>query len=255
MDGDGYFDIGEQKQYNKNKDFVRSTIRIRLATNVNVRDLPTLKYFIKVLGVGNIYTIQKKDQVRLIFSKKDLINVILPLMKLYNLEFLTYKRAEQFALVTFILENNIIHWDSVPKDSNLMAKFIPKLVNDLINLDFFSLWLVGFTMAEGSFGIKANGSAFYQIKQKGINNYTIIKALCLLITGRESFPIKADSADCYQLTLLSKNDIQKVVGFFSSPCNLLLGYKLKQYNLWLIALKFSNRYKNIKIPNQINSNK
>lgn len=36
MDGDGYFDIGPQKQYNKKtKDSVRPTIRIRLGINKN----------------------------------------------------------------------------------------------------------------------------------------------------------------------------------------------------------------------------
>jgi len=87
-------------------------------------------------------------------------------------------------------------------------------------------------MAEGSFGIKTNGSAFFQIKQKGKENYEIIKAICLTITKREAKPIKADSADCYQLTLSSKADIQKVIDFFSFSVNhFLFGHKLKQYNL------------------------
>ena len=48
MDGDGYFDIGEQKQYNKvTKALVNSTIRIRLASNVHVRDLSLLEYFVR----------------------------------------------------------------------------------------------------------------------------------------------------------------------------------------------------------------
>jgi hypothetical protein len=84
---------------------------------------------------------------------------------------------------------------------------------------------------EGSFGFKCTGSAFYQIKQKGIENYGVIKAICLVIAGREAKPIKADSADCYQLSLASKTDIKKVVGFFSSSGNFpLYGYKLEQYN-------------------------
>lgn len=74
MDGDGYFDIGEQKQYNKkSKVLVRSTIRIRLASNVHVRDRSLLEYFVKVLGVGKISTMSGgREQVRVIFSKKDL---------------------------------------------------------------------------------------------------------------------------------------------------------------------------------------
>ena len=90
---------------------------------------------------------------------------------------------------------------------------------------------MGFTIAEGSFGIKGKGEAFYQIKQKGVENYNIIKAICLLIAGREARPIKADASNCYQLTLSSKLDVQKVVDFFSSPDNSLNGHKLEQYNL------------------------
>lgn len=88
---------------------------------------------------------------------------------------------------------------------------------------------MGFTIAEGSFGMKSNGSAFYNIKQKGIYNYNIIKAICLLIIGSEGKPIKGDAADCYQLTLSSKLDVEKVINFFSSPDNTLYGYKFLQY--------------------------
>ena len=39
LDGDGYFDIGVQKQYNKNpNNQPKSTIRIRLGTNLQVKD-------------------------------------------------------------------------------------------------------------------------------------------------------------------------------------------------------------------------
>ena len=49
--------------------------------------------------------------------------------------------------------------------------------------------------------------------------------------------------------------IKKVVNFFSSPNNYpLYGYKLEQYNLWLLALKGSSRYAQIKYSNENNSN-
>ena len=213
MDGDGYFDIGEQKQYNKiTKTLVKSTLRIRLATNVHIRDLSTLRLFREALGVSNISYLINKKQVKLTFYKRDLINVILPLIKTYNLKFLNKERIKQFSLLTYILDNNIKYWDEI--DSNLILKTDLLLDNDIINLDFFNNWLIGFTMAEGSFGIEANGSAFYQIKQKGEENYEIIKAICLTIAKREAKPIKADSANCYQLTLSSIADIQKVIEFF-----------------------------------------
>jgi hypothetical protein len=111
MDGDGYFDIGEQKQYNKDKTLSKSTLRIRLASNVNVRDLTLLEYFVKTLGVGKIdYSMMaRREQVRVIFSKKDLFTVIIPLIKEYDLIFLTSQRAKQFARVYYILENSITH--------------------------------------------------------------------------------------------------------------------------------------------------
>jgi hypothetical protein len=110
MDGDGYFDIGEHKQYNKvTKRLVKSTIIIRLATNVHVRDLPLLKYFVQVLGVGKISPMSGREQVRVIFSKQDLVTVILPLIKKYNLQFLTSQRVKQYLLLKYILDNSIVH--------------------------------------------------------------------------------------------------------------------------------------------------
>lgn len=91
---------------------------------------------------------------------------------------------------------------------------------------------MGFTIAEGSFGIKANGSAFYQLRQTGENNLDLLKAACSLITGREAYSMKPDSVNSYQLSLSSKTDLQKVVSFFSSSnIHSLYGYKLIQYNL------------------------
>src|SRR3982750_3166178 len=88
MDGDGYFDIGEQKQYKKKaKALVKSTIRIRLASNIRVRDIFLLEYFVKVLGVGKLSMISGREQVRVIFSKTDLITTILPFIKEHNLLF------------------------------------------------------------------------------------------------------------------------------------------------------------------------
>lgn len=52
----------------------------------------------------------KRNQVRIIFSNKDIIDVILPLIKLYGLRFFIVQRAKQFYLLTYILENYIIYW-------------------------------------------------------------------------------------------------------------------------------------------------
>lgn len=265
VDGDGYIEIGPQKQYNKStNNLAKSTIRARLVIRLHERDETLLNHLTNVLGVGSISKLSSVNQIRLIFNKKDLTDIIIPLMNLYNLQFLTFNRAKQFTLLNYIITNRIVHWqdieafvaassddtvDSASINPSEILKSPPQWQTEsLLKLDFFSDWVIGFTIAEGSFGIKSNGSAFYSIKQKGSNNYNIIKAICCLITKKEPKPIKPDSADCYQLTLTSKLDIQLVLDFFSATGNSLYGYKFEQYKLWVEKLKISNRYENLKFP-------
>lgn len=63
----------------------KSTIRIRLASNVHSRDLSLLKYFVNVLSVGKISEMNNRNQVRIIFFKQDLVKFIIPLINKYNL--------------------------------------------------------------------------------------------------------------------------------------------------------------------------
>lgn len=246
VDGDGYIEIGTQKQYQKvTKILTRSTIRARLVIRLHNKDKELLEFISNVLKAGSISKLDTINQTRLIFSKKDLVNIIIPLIKLYKLQFLTYNRIQQYNILNYIIDYNIMHWDLVNypyviKDVNLI------LCKDIVNLDFFADWLIGFTIAEGSFGIKKDGSAFFQIKQKGLENYEIIKAICLIITDRDMRPVKPDTSDCYQLSLSSKLDVNNVLRFFSSSNHYpLIGFKSIQYNLWITRLKESNRYKNI----------
>ena len=82
VDGDGYIEMGPQKQYNKSGGTPKSTIRARLVIRLHSRDVSLLTYLTKVLGVGSISNLDSVNQTRLIFSKKDLTVVIIPLIKL-----------------------------------------------------------------------------------------------------------------------------------------------------------------------------
>ena len=124
VDGDGYIEIGPQKQYfpaKLTKSPAKSTIRARLVIRMHTRDTALLTYLTKVLGVGSLSSLDSVNQTRLIFTpwprtaaagaeaKRDLVTVIIPLIKLYNLQFLTINRDRQYALLNYILENNIVH--------------------------------------------------------------------------------------------------------------------------------------------------
>lgn len=251
VDGDGYIEIGPQKQYQKNTKILRkSTIRARLVIRLHSRDNDLLKYISEYLKTGSLSSLSKENQIRLIFSKRDLINVIIPLMEKYNVFFLNENRKQQYTLLNYIINNNITHWDEI-NERNMSNNEVFMLPDEYLKLDFFLDWIVGFTIAEGSFFFKSDGSAHYQIKQKGLYNYNIIKAICLGITGREMRNVKPDKSDCYQLSLSSKSDVNKVLYFFSLSRNIsLLGYKYTQYEMWISNLKKSSRYKDIDFFNQ-----
>lgn len=247
VDGDGYIEVTVQKQYSKNPNRKpKSTIRLRLVIRLHNRDRYLLTYLRETLGVGSIDYIKNKNQTRYIICKRDLVRVIIPLIRHYNLRFLNSSRIEQFNRLNYILNNGIVHWDVYKSYYVPDSDFHFTSYQELIDLDFFLDWVIGFTMAEGSFGVKSNNSAFFSIKQKGIYNYEIIKAICYIITGRLPSDIKPCDADCYQLTLSSKKDVDLVLNFFSDPNNFpLMEYKLQRYNNLINYLKNSNRYKDI----------
>jgi len=235
LDGDGYFDIGAQKQYNKNpNNQPKSTIRIRLGTNLQFKEKELLELIIKKLGVGKIDYSKSKNQYRLILYKKDILNVIYPYLKCNNIEFLVYNRRKQYFLLKYILENNIKHWEELNLEeiNNLFIKSNKKFeFVDIINLPYFNNWLLGFTVAEGSFHIKARGTAHFSIVQSDIENYPIIKAIHYFIKGPESlnYHIKPENSKVYRISFSSKKDLNFIINFFD---NNLLGLKKLQFDNW-----------------------
>lgn len=77
--------------------------------------------------------------------------------------FLTFNRQYQYSILLYIINNNIKHWEDV----NYIPNITTLSVQDFLNLSFLKAWVFGFTIAEGYFGIKSEGSAFFNIKQKG----------------------------------------------------------------------------------------
>ena len=157
---------------NKNRKGI-GPLRGRLVLRFHDRDKELLKIIKNTLNVGNIDTKKSKlspsgTMVRLIISKRDMVNVLLPLINLYNLQFLTFNRVAQYNLFLHIVNNNIVHWERAefPKKQTV-DNYLPILDNNLIGFDWFPNWVVGFTVAEGSFSFKNDGSAFYSIRQGG----------------------------------------------------------------------------------------
>src|SRR5215467_9784637 len=70
LDGDGYIEIGPQKQSeNENS---KSTIRIRIVLRLHKDDKELLNYFINTLNIGKLNELKDKNQFRLIIYKTDI---------------------------------------------------------------------------------------------------------------------------------------------------------------------------------------
>jgi hypothetical protein len=252
LDGDGYIEIGPQKQYNLSNN-AKSTIRTRIVLRLHKDDKELLNLFMTTLKIGKLDELKSKNQYRLILFKKDIFNVIYPYLKKNNIEFLTYNRRNQYFLLKYIIENNITHWENLNLDeiNNLFQKSNKQLdFTDILKLPYFNNWFVGFTVAEGSFHIKSNGKAHYSIVQSGHENSHIIKAIHYFIKGSLylDHKINPENSKVYRISFASKIDLLFIMNFFEN--NKLLGLKKLQFDNWKSYI-ISNNNINSSAPNVI----
>lgn len=240
IDGDGYIQITKTS---------KGFIAIKLILGLHLKDLSTLEYILTVLKIGKIQINKdhKSPNCKWIVSKTDLQEVLFPLLLFHNIFFLTSTRRSQFDLAMFILTNDIKLFVNINNLTNVPIVFnLPVSATDYLNLKFYSNWLVGFTVAEGSFLIKKNLDACFQLKQR--MHLTLFESFKLLFDTNSK--IHTEQNMFHQFTVSSKKDIQKVINFFSfSGHHPLIGLKSIQYLNWLDNLKESFRYKNLHFPN------
>lgn len=234
IDGDGYIAITKTP-----KDY----IRIDLIISLDLRDLDLINYIHSVLKVGRVNKYPKSNVVKLTISRTDLQTIVFPLFIYHNLYFLTETRRAQFDKVMFILQNNIKKYSELP-DKFPVYNNLPVTAKDYSKLDFFINWIVGFTIAEGSFYVKNNKDICFSLKQR--THELLFEAFKIIFNTK----VKIDTSEDYSKFVVSSvNDIQNVVNFFSfSDLHPLVGYKLTQYNLWLDYIRESSRYRKIKLP-------
>ena len=238
IDGDGYIQITKTG---------KGYIAIKLVISIHLNDISTLQYIHSVIGLGNItiYKDNKSPTCRLFISRTDLQEVLFPLLLHHNIFFLTETRNNQFNTAIVILERNIKTFDEIP-NINISKRFdLTNNPGNYLKLTFFKNWVVGFTMAEGSFFVKNNNDGCFQLKQKLHSN--LFESLKLLFNTNRKLGIENNMYS--QFSVSSKADIQIVIDFFSfSGLHALVGLKGISYAKWLHDLKNSNRYKNLNYP-------
>lgn len=239
IDGDGYIQISKT---------TKGYIAIRLVICLSLEDISSLEYIYSVLKIGKIkiYRDYKNPICILVINKTDLQEVIFPLLIHHDIFFLTESRRAQFDLAMFILKNDLKLYNQIAHYKEIPTIFkLPKTALDYLSLAFFKNWLVGFTNAEGSFCIKKNNDASFQLKQR-IHDQ-LFEAFKLLFNTKRNISIEMDRYA--QFSVSSKTDIQTVIDFFSfSGLHPLIGLKNIQYFKWITSLQNSIRYKNLNFP-------
>lgn len=239
IDGNGYIQITKT---------TKGFITIKLVIGLGLEDLSTLEHIHSVLKLGKItiYRDLRNPCCKLIINKTDLQEVFFPLLIHHNIFFLTKTRRDQFDLAIHIFKNNLKSFEKIPNLNDISSIFkLPCTASDYLNLEFFRNWVVGFTNAEGSFFIKANNDGCFQLKQR--IHVQLFGAFKILFGTNRQIGLEKDRFS--QFSVSSKNDIQKVIDFFSfSGLHPLIGLKSIQYFKWLTDLRNSSRYRNLNFP-------
>ena len=239
IDGDGYIQITKTS---------KGFIAMKLVISIHLDDISTLQYIYSVLGLGKItiYKDNKSPTCKLIISKTDLQEVLFPLLLHHNIFFLTETRNNQFNTAMTILKQEIKTFENIPS-LNLIGKTfeLPSNPINYVKLNFFKNWVVGFTMAEGSFFIKSNLDGCFQLKQR--IHVNLFESFKLIFNTTRKIDVEDNMYN--QFSVSSKTDIQSVINFFSfSGLHALVGLKGISYAKWLNNLRISKRYESLNYP-------
>ena len=245
IDGDGYIAVTRT---------TKGYIEILLIISLDHNDRGLLEYIQNILGFGRIngpyYNKDGTVTSKLIFTRVDLQERLFPLFVYHGIFFLTDIRRKQLNLALFVVTNNILKYDDISSQIPFspFLPLLPILPEEYLGLKFFRSWVVGFTIAEGSFFTKTkDNSAWYSLKQRF--EPELFEALKLLFKTKSSIGLY--QGKYHSLSLSSKDDIQNVVNLFSfSPgvVHPLIGQKALQYENWIEGLKRNPRYKSLQLP-------
>lgn len=219
IDGDGYIPVTVT---------TKGYITINLTISLNIRDLSVLEYIHSVLELGKITVYPKcgeKDTCKLIINRTDLQEVLFPLLLYHNLFFLTNIRREQFDKAIFILQKNIKLFSKIPAVVPSLYP-LPYTALGYTALAFFKNWVVGFTITEGSFLVKSNNDACFQLRQRA--HLLLFEAFGLVFETKRKVGLDNNTYNLF--SVCSKADIQRVINFFSFSGNHpLLGHQFIRY--------------------------
>nr|YP_010170444.1 LAGLIDADG homing endonuclease [Phanerochaete carnosa]QRZ60425.1 LAGLIDADG homing endonuclease [Phanerochaete carnosa] len=259
VEGDGWFSITQNGKYCK----------YEFGIELHERDIQMLYKLKKALGVGTISL--KKDQNKVSFrirKKPHLKEVILPIFDKYPMISTKHLKYLRFRLN---LLNNILYYENL-MDYNPTSLTLYENVENLIKLDYFDNWLVGFIEAEGCFSMykptslsgrrcpcsrAAEAAPSPEVRRTGLYNIATFEVsqtnqLPLLKAIKKRLSISSnpyvDKTNNAKLKTTKLDSIQNVINFLDKTRAKLKGHKRLQYLLFLKELRTNPKYTKLSVP-------
>ena len=235
-EGEGFFSVSKKGKY----------LTYELSIEMSIRDVQLIYKIKELLGIG-VVSFRKRKEIEMVSlrirNKDHLKNIILPIFDKYPM--LSNKQYDYLIFKYTLLSNIIYSKDLVEYTRNDISL---NSIENIINVPYFSVWLVGFIEAKGCFSTYRNKDywiASFDIAQKdGDILIMAIKNYLSLSTA-----VYIDKTNCSKLKVTGVRSIENIIKFLSNEPVKLLGYKKLQYLLWLKQLRTIPRYlEKIKIP-------
>ena len=235
IEGDGYFSITKNGKY----------LKYIFGIELHIRDIKLLYKIKNLLGVGTIHLRNTKNRTKTatfkITNKSHLKNIVLPIFDKYSL--LTNKNYDYLRFKNFLLKDG-------KYSLNLPYYIRPNIdiytVENILNKNYFSSWLIGFIEAESCFSIYNNKVATFEITQT--NGKIIILAIKNYLSLTPN--ITKDNTNNYKIKVSNIRSIENIIKFIHKAPVKLVGYKKLQYLLWLKKIRTILTYtKKFNIPN------
>nr|YP_004376393.1 intronic ORF at intron 2 of cob [Moniliophthora roreri]ADO51581.1 intronic ORF at intron 2 of cob [Moniliophthora roreri] len=240
IEGDGWFSISKKGKY----------LTYEFGIELAVRDVQLIYKIKNILGIGTVLfrnTEGRSNTVILrVRNKTHLKDLILPIFDKYPL--ISNKQYDYLRFKDNLLKGIIYSEDF---NSNYIRPTIPlNSVESIINLNYFSAWLVGFIEAEGCFSIYkpiSSTSLIASFEVSQTDGEILILAICKYLSFTQK--VHRDNTNCFRIKVSSVRSIENVINFMQKAPVQLMGFKKLQYLLWLKELRSITRYnKKINIP-------
>ena len=233
IDGDGSIQVNHW-----NKQYLQFRIVIKIEnTKANTLMLLAVQNF---LGFGNIHN--SDEFVRFQVDDKQKIQILIELLDKYPL--LTSNAYSKYKFFKFCFNNRIsLTYDqyAILKADFTVIQTRGLTIEQILSLDYFENWLIGFIEAEGCFSIRKNGFHSFSVSQ--LYDKTLLEAIKskFKFSNEVRTVILKNNKALFLIEVYKKKSFENLIKFLDKPdVESLKGEKLIDYHKFLQAISIKS---------------